>query len=180
MSEPEPAPWWFDGSVAPGWLDYVGLLVALVGFGIAIWQIAAARKENSKTRAALELAQKQLSQRALMNVIPQVQSVVDDLGFAMPNNDVEVAKRSLVRFALVAREGEALLAGLAADYGQVRADLKRASEVATKAKAQIASQATPDVTALAKSASRAIDSVHQELTSIVATVRYTVEGAEDV
>ena len=179
--------WLFDATGAPGWHDWLGLLIAGFGFSIAILQIRDAKsasenaaRESAKATLALTAAQKNLSQRALMAVLPQIQTVVTDLAYAFPTNDVEVAQRTLVRFGLIARETCGLLEGLHGDHTELSRRLLKASEKATRAKSTIVSSANPDVISAAKSVSADIDKLSQDLAGLVSSMRHTIEGASIV
>jgi hypothetical protein len=107
----------YGAASGPGWHDILALLLTGAGFWIAITQIKSAKEqsklakdqsklakeqsekaalESSKATKALAEAHRHLSQRALMAVLPQIQTIVTDLAFAFPTNNVEVAQRTLV------------------------------------------------------------------------------------
>lgn len=172
--------WYFDGDAWPGWHDYLGLLVSLAGFWIAIDQIARTRRETRKATRALETAQRHLTQRSLMAIVPQFQSVGEDLNYALPANDVEVAHRTLVRFSLLAREASGLLTGLAGNHDGLSARLVKAAERATKAKATLVTEKTPDVIVVVKTVAAEVDKLSQDLVGLTSTLRNTIEGAPSV
>ena len=170
----------YDAASAPGWHDYLGLLLGVVGFGIAIWQIIVARKESTKARLALEQAQRHLSQNALMSLVPQLQTISHDLDFALPAGNIEVAKRALVRFGLLASEAEALLVSIPGDHTALKNRFRRHAIQATRVKGEIVSIVDPDLTHLAKTVAVAIESLNKDLAGVVSSLRNTVEGMNDV
>ncbi|WP_133411881.1 hypothetical protein [Agromyces badenianii] len=172
--------WYFDGYAWPGWHDYLGLFIALAGFWIAIDQIVRTRRETRKANVALARAQRHLTQRSLMAIIPQFQAVGDDLNYALPANDVEVAHRTLVRFSLMAREASGLLVGLEGDHDALSARLVKAAERATRAKATLVTEQSPDVIVVVKSVAAEVDRLSQDLVGLTSSLRNTIEGASGV
>jgi hypothetical protein len=172
--------WFFDGDAWPGWHDYLGLAIAVAGFWIAIDQIIRSRKSTDRATAALEVAQRHLSQRSIMAAVPQFQSISEDLNFALPANSVDVAHRSLVRFSLIARETSGVLIGLGTDHFELIERLDAAAQHATEAKAQMLTEAEPNVILIVKSVAAEVDLIGQDIAGLASKLRNTVEGALDV
>jgi hypothetical protein len=172
--------WWFDASAAPGWADYLGLALTVLGFWIAIAQLHKTRTATEAATDALREAQANVSHMAFMSVIPQIQMVVDDLSFAMPANDEEVARRALVRFSLLGREASEILESFDADHRQLQDKLVKASTRATKTKSALVTTKDPDVIAVVKVVAADIDAVHQELAQVGAQLRNRIGGSDGV
>lgn len=171
--------WIFDGDVAPGWFDYLGMSVALVGFALTIWQTVKSRSAAEAATAALVEARKDLISNALMSSQNQFQLVVLDLDQAIRSNQEDLAHRTLVRYSHLAKETATFLAD-AAGYVDLREELLTSSELALDTKEKIVQAKTPDVQRLAKGISRDINHVAVEMTAIVAAMRITIDGADNV
>jgi hypothetical protein len=156
------------------------LVIAVAGFWAAIDQIVKSRRATDKATAALSIAQKHLTERSLMAVVPQFQSVSTDLNFALPANNVEVAQRTLVRFSLMAREASGLLTGLAGDHEVLAQRLIDCAEAASKAKGKMLTVQEPDVITIVKTVAADIDRLGHDLAGLSSTLRNTVEGSVNV
>ena len=175
---------WFDGEAAPGWIDYLGLALTVIGFVIAILQLRKTRSAALAAKDAAELslvqAQRHLSQRSVMFLIPQVQVVVEDLDYSIASNDIQVSRRALVRFAHIASELSALLVEVRDSENPISERLTAAADKATRAKGSLMTQTKPDVASAVKSSAQLINGLSRELTEIAATMRNRVEGIENV
>jgi len=172
--------WIFDGDAAPGWFDYFGMLVAVVGFGLTIWQTVKSRNAAEAATTALLQARKTLVSNTLLASQNQFQLVVADLDQAIRANQGELAHRTLVRYSHLAKETDTLLGDI---HGQdaLRQKLVASSELALDTKEKIVQAKTPpDISRLSKLVSRDINQVAVEMTSIVATLRLEINGADDV
>jgi len=170
----------YDASVAPGWFDYVGLGVSLIGFGVAIRQIYKTRGASEAATKALLSAQKSLISNTLLSVVTQFQLVVADLDQAMSSNHGDMAHRALVRYGHLARETRSLLDEKSREYDDLKTRLWDSSEVALDVKEKIVQAKSPDIGRLAKQISREINTVSLEMTEVVANLRHQVGGSEHV
>lgn len=172
--------WYFDGYAWPGWHDYLGLAIAVAGFWIAIDQIVRSRHATDRATQALGVAQKHLTERSIMAVVPHFQSVSEDLNYALPANNVEVAHRTLVRFSLMAKEASGILTSMGDDHAGLAVRLDKAADSATKAKGKMLTEPEPNVIVIVKAVAADIDKLGQELAGLSASLRNTVEGTKRV
>lgn len=171
---------WFDSAVSPGWFDWLGLVVALLGFGFTIWQVAKTRNASVAANDALKGAQRVLTSNTLQSVVTQFQLVVGDLDRAIDVDHSEMAHRALVRYAHLARETRTLLDGHENDYADLKQRLWDSSELALDVKQRIVAAANPDIGRLAKAISRDVNAVSIEMTEVVSTLRNNLEGSPHV
>lgn len=174
--------WFWDGSAAPGWADYLGLTLTVVGFWIAFQQLRSTKKVAEATRDAvsgvLDTAQRALSQRALGALVPQLQLAVEDLDHAMKQPDVEVARRALVRFAHIAAEGSNLLSSLGPPATRLATRMSQASSRATRAKGMLMSEKSPDIAGNLGQAAEDATQLSTQVTALASKLRNTVEGKD--
>lgn len=170
----------FDGTVGPGWFDWLGLLLAVAGFWIAIVQLGKTRSAADAAARELERARERLSGDQLSAVVAQLQSIVADVDFAVDNNDREVAHRALLRFSLVANESMALLGYLSSDHSALKQRLAVAAEAALDAKAAIVGKKNVDVARTAKAVGTEIGALTVEVSGLVAQGRYEMKGGSNV
>jgi methyl-accepting chemotaxis protein len=172
--------WYIDGDSAPGWFDYVGLLITIGGFALAVCKIRAARKATTKATNALQAAQHNLSRMSLVAVIPQFHAVANDLSHVVPAHDSEGTQRALLRFVMTVGEVRGLLSSFDEDHSDLSQRLGKASDRAKRVKGDLASIASPDVVTLTKHARSDIDKIAEELTQLASTMRNTIDGGKDV
>lgn len=172
--------WIYDSSAAPGWFDVGSFLLTIAGFVVAYVQLRRTRRAASAATSALQAAQKNLSQRALLAAIPQFQSVISDLIHTLPANDSATTQRVLVRFGLVASETTGVVSAMDDADDALVNSLTKASRAATRVKSQLATAANPDVMQIVKNLSKDIERLMQDLTELASTVRNTLEGPTDV
>jgi hypothetical protein len=165
------AAWYFDALVWPGWLDYLSLVLAVVGFIIAICQLSQTRTSLEAATEALSIAQDTLSQKALAAVQAQIQTVAADLTFSVMYNNEEVAHRALVRYGLLAREAAEILdnldpVGNKSLIQKLKATSTRATAAKTAVMAVGSAGSSTTVADAAEMVSNEIENVHQNLMSI--------------
>lgn len=172
---------WFDPDAAPGWHDWVGIVLAIVGLVLTVVGFAIAWIQLRKTQTATEAATQKLAEaRQKLNgdqlaaALPQLASVVSDLDFAINSNDREVAHRALLRFSFVANESVALLAILETDNSDLERRLLAAAQTALDVKGSIVSKKGVDIARTAKSIGNEITSLSVELSGMVAKDRYQI------
>lgn len=171
---------WYDPTAAPGWHDWLGLVLTVIGFWVAIVQLRKTRSASVEAARELSRAREKLNADQLSANVAQLQLVGTDLDFAIWNNDAEVAHRSLVRFNYLANEVVALLDNHPGDNAELAERLKQAASDAREAKAEIVSTKRPDVVRVAKAVGRAVTELTGDIAGIVATDRYQLGGASDV
>jgi len=174
-----PGVWWWSADPAPGWADYIGLLLTVVGFSIALIQLRRTKKaaEAAKTAAdgVVAEAQSALSQRALMTLSSQIQLVVEDLDYAVSHGDVQVGRRALVRFGHLAAEAGELTKHRDQDGEGLADALSTTSRKATEAKGLLMSRAAPNIKVLVGAVALEISDLSNQLTAISTSLRNTVE-----
>ncbi|WP_139195358.1 hypothetical protein [Curtobacterium sp. MCBA15_001] len=97
----------FDAHSAPGWADWLGLLLTVVGFAIAIIQATRARRAASAASEALTKAEQRLRLDALFAFPASLADARGELNWAEAHDDQAVARFALLR--LHSRSSEALL-----------------------------------------------------------------------
>lgn len=172
--------WWFDDAAAPGWHDWLGLLLTVAGFLIAFRQLRKTQTAAETAASELARARLKLNSDQLAAVLPQLTSIVSDLDFAIDNNDREVAHRALLRFSYVAKEAIALLANLDADHTSLQSRLGGASSTALDVKGSIVGKKSVDIARSAKAIGADINGLSVEISGLVAQDRYLLGGGEDV
>lgn len=174
------APWYFDGFVSPGWFDYIGALLAVAGFVVALDQLRKTRSSAKAATDALEAAQARLVSTTLQTMASQFQLVASDLDHAMEIDSKDVARQALVRFAHLAQETRTLLTEDIQGHDGLKIRLNSSSEMALDVKERITQSAGVAVSKMAKKVSREISALSIEMTGVGASLRHTVEGANDV
>ncbi|MGU3411943.1 hypothetical protein ACLBWP_17725 [Microbacterium sp. M1A1_1b] len=96
-----------DTSAAPGWADWLGLVLTVVGFLVAIIQATRARRVAAAASEALARAEKRLHMDALFALPASLADTRGELNWAEANDDMSVARFALLR--LHNRSSEALL-----------------------------------------------------------------------
>lgn len=97
----------FDAHSAPGWADWLGLFLTVVGFLIAIIQATRARRAAYAASAALGRAEQRLRLDALFTFPASLADARGELNWAEAHDDQAVARFALLR--LHSRSSEALL-----------------------------------------------------------------------
>jgi hypothetical protein len=179
--------WWFDDVAAPGWHDWVGLAISIVGFGLTLVGLRVAYLQLEKTQTASEAVNRRLTEvRDKLNgdqlaaVLPQLNSIVADMDHSIDTNDREVAHRALVRFSFVATETIALLQNVVDDHSDLQLRMAATSAAALDIKGVIVSKKSTDIARIAKGVSGQMQSQTVEITGIVAGARLDVGGTTHV
>lgn len=177
----------FDNASAPGWSDWVGLILSAVGFTFTIIALIVASKQLKKTQTATEAvnerlleARERLSADQLAAVLQQLTTVVADMDFALDNNDRGVAHRALLRFSYVAHEAIGLLDSGLADHSLLQERLVTASSLALDIKGNIMGSRTTDIARHTKKLSKDISRLTSEISGLVARGRYKLGETSDV
>ena|ERR1700722_20269409 len=93
------------------WVGIAGLAVSVVGFSLAIWQLARTAKASEATREAIERTEKRMALNHLLVLLPQFHLLENDLDRAAEDNDRALARRALVSYSHFASEVAAILRG---------------------------------------------------------------------
>ncbi|CAH0327213.1 hypothetical protein [Microbacterium sp. Bi128] len=117
---------WLDWANVPGLLDYLGLLLAIVGFGIAIGQLVRSRSALDAAEQTLSSARRALISNQLIAVLPAFEEIAAQLGAAVTNDSRPQAETALDRFQYRQRETLALLQTLPPEYQGIVPALERA------------------------------------------------------
>jgi heme exporter protein D len=97
----------FDAAAAPGWADWLGLGLTVLGFAVAIIQATRARRAAAAAADALKRAEARLRLDALFALPAALADTRGELNWAESNDDIAVARFALLR--LHNRSSEALL-----------------------------------------------------------------------
>jgi hypothetical protein len=93
------------------WIALAELVVAIVGFGLAIWQLRRSADASVATKEAIERTARRMSLNHLLVLLPQLRSIEGDLDAAAATDDRPLAIRSLVSYSHTANAVASLLAG---------------------------------------------------------------------
>jgi len=168
----------FDSVAQPGWFDWLGLALTVIGFLLGWRQLYKTTTASRAATAALGRARKRLIFDQLAAVQRQINSIIADMDFAIDFNDREVAHRALLRFSFAAAEVRALLGSIDAELGDFSAlagGFEASSDAALNVKASIVGKPSPDIARLAKVVTREIRSVSVNLDNEIAKGRYDLE-----
>src|SRR5580692_8265065 len=96
---------------ADDWIGLAGLVVSVVGFGVAIWQLIRTANASVATLNAVERTEKRMALNHLLVLLPQFRLLENDLDYAAQEDDRSLARRSLVSYAHFAAEVATILGG---------------------------------------------------------------------
>ena len=169
-----------DVNAAPGWHDWLGIGLTVLGFGVAIVQLRKTKKATIAASDELRKARLKLSGDQLSALVPQIQTITSDLDFAILSNDREVAHRALLRFSYLATEAISLLNNLDSDHSELQDRLTETASDALDAKSSILGRPNADVARNAKVVTRKIEKLTVEVSGLVANGRYQIGGDSGV
>ena len=92
-------------------LSLAGLVVSIVGFAVAIWQLIRTANASIATKTAIEDTARRMSLNHLLVLLPQLRSIEGDLDAAAATDDKPLAIRSLVAHSHLANAVASLLEG---------------------------------------------------------------------
>lgn len=122
----------------PGdWISAAGLVVSVIGFAIAIWQLARTAKASEATRFAIERTEKRMALNHLLVLLPQFHLIENDLDRAAEDNDRALARRALVSYSRFAAEVATILKGQDTVDQTLIIDLQSSAREASRAKASL-------------------------------------------
>jgi hypothetical protein len=127
----------YDPSSGPGWHDLVGLLLAILGFGGTIIALVKTRGATKAATVALQGAQKDLAERQLSLVVADMKAASDELQIATLTENRDLARASLVRFALMTGEARSLTLYLGNENLDLVERLSYSSVAALEAKGRL-------------------------------------------
>jgi hypothetical protein len=120
---------------AGDWIGLADLVVTIIGFGVAIWQLARTAKVAKATKDAIERSESRMATNHLLVLLPQFQLIENDLDAAAQNDDPGLARRALVAYAHFATEVAAILQGQEKFDQTLVTDLRTSATQASQAKA---------------------------------------------
>jgi hypothetical protein len=170
---------WFDSTVNPGWFDWLGMAVALVGFAVTIFQVVRTRSAAKTATDALEKAQTLLTANMLIALPGQYSLIVSELDHAIRLNQGDMAIRTLVRYGHLAQETIALLQSPTDEHRELCQRLIDTTTRALNTKEKLVQTAEPDVRAISKRVAKEIDEVSVGMSGVVSTIRNKI-GAPGV
>lgn len=119
------------------WLSLAGLLVSIVGFGFAIWQLTRTANASVATRKAVERTEKRMALNHLLVLLPQFHLLENDLDHAAEADDRNLARRSLIAYAHYSAEVAKIIEGQDGINQSVVRDLRKSSSEASRTKASL-------------------------------------------
>ena len=122
---------------AGDWIGLAGLVVSVVGFVIAIWQLIRTANATEATRRAVERTEKRMAINHLLVLLPQFRLIENDLDAAAQEDDRGLARRSLVAYAHFAAEVAAILQNREKVDQTLVTDLRVSATQASQAKAAL-------------------------------------------
>lgn len=147
------------GLTLSDWLGIAGLVVSVVGFAVAIWQLVRTANASVATKKAIEATARRMSVNHLLVLLPQLRMIEHDLDAAMADDDRRLAIRALGNFSHTASQVASLLEGEGdAVDAELIAKLRQSAGEAGKAKSAIVTGRAA-VKTVAKSAAEGITDV---------------------
>jgi hypothetical protein len=122
---------------AGDWIVLAGLIVSVIGFTFAIWQLTRTAKAAEAAQAAIERAEQKMALNHLLVLLPQFRLIENDLDAAAQEDDRGLARRSLVAYAHFAAEVAAILQGQEKVDQTLVTDLRNSASQASQAKAAL-------------------------------------------
>lgn len=117
------------------WIGVAGLVVSVVGFGVAFWQLIRTANAAKATKSAIERAERRMATNHLLVLLPNFQLIENDLDAAAQNDDPGLARRALVAYAHFATEVAAILQSQERVDQTLITDLRTSATLASQAKA---------------------------------------------
>jgi hypothetical protein len=156
------------------WLSLAGLLVSVVGFGFAIWQLIRTANASIATKIAVERTEKRMALNHLLVLLPQFRLLENDLDHAAQEDDRPLARRTLVSYAHFASEVASILQGQDnVDQSLIR-ELHSTARDASRAKgALIDAPIDADIRLLTKDAREAIANISMHINTLATTYQIT-------
>ena len=122
---------------AGDWIGVAGLVVSVVGFVIAIWQLVRTANATKATKEAVERSEKRMAINHLLVLLPQFRLIENDLDVAAQDDDKGLARRSLVAYAHFAAEVATILQNQDRVDQTLITDLRTSATQASQAKATL-------------------------------------------
>lgn len=155
---------------AGDWLSLAGLIVSVVGFAIAIWQLFRTANASIATRKAVERTEKRMALNHLLVLLPQFRLLENDLDFAAQEDDRPLARRSLISYAHFATEVAAILQGQDNVDQSLITELRNSARDASRAKGTlIDAPGTNSTRELTKDARDVISNLSVHINTLVTT-----------
>jgi len=156
------------------WLSLAGLIVSVVGFGIAIWQLTRTANASIATKRAIERTEKRMALNHLLVLLPQFRLLENDLDHAAQEDDRPLARRTLVAYAQFASEVAAILQGQDNVDQSLITELRSTARDASRAKgALIDAPIGADTRQLTKGARDAISNLSMHINTLASTYQIT-------
>jgi hypothetical protein len=123
----------------------LGILVGVVGFGLAIYQITLAKREIQKGVSVAEATQRAVGERErlgaiieLMGTIPQLQRLERDLNVAVQGGNKDAVLNQLHDWRKLVTETRGLIAEQALDTDSLESRLQESSNAAAQTIGELA------------------------------------------
>jgi hypothetical protein len=155
---------------AGDWLSLAGLVVSIVGFGIAIWQLTRTANASVATKAAIERTERRMALNHLLVLLPQFRILENDLDAAAQDDDRALARRSLISYSHFAAEVATILQGQDTVDGSIIVELRESARQASRAKGTlIDASLTKDTKQLTKEIRERISNLSVHIGSLATT-----------
>lgn len=159
------------------WLAVVGLVIAVAGFSLTIWQLVRTARATEATKLAIERTEKHMAASYLLVLLPQFRIIESDLDSAAMDDDRRLAMRALRTYADVASEVQSLLRSQTGIDDSLLNKLQTTAQAASLTKASI----VDNPGRATKSLTREFRSELAEITAYVGglTAHFTVRGTSN-
>lgn len=142
-------------------LGIVGLAITAIGFSITIWQLIRTANASEASVEAIKRTERRMALNHLLVLLPQFQTIENDLDHAIDVNDRRWAMRALVNCKNVSSEVAAMLEGQDSVDQEIIRTLRVLSRDASSAKSALVSEPDETITQLTVE-------IRQELTGLAA------------
>jgi hypothetical protein len=161
---------------AGDWIGLAGLVVSVVGFVIAIWQLVRTANATEATRRAVERTEQRMAVNHLLILLPQFRLIENDLDAAAQEDDRGLARRSLIAYSHFAAEVATILQGQNGTDQTLVTDLRTSATQASQAKATLIDAPNGKSTkALTKDVRERISGLSVHIGTLVANYQITTD-----
>ena len=159
-------------------LSLIQTIFTVVGFGVAIWQLARTASAAESTRDRIASFQARVLGNDLLVLLPELHKIEDDIDTALKKPDLDEVERCLTRYARKSAEAVALLLSDEAPEETVLVKtLKAASKAASKSRSDVTKGGTT-VESAARAAMVKMNAASTEVSAAITRRQRVVTDAE--